>query len=64
MLVSQLLLAWCSDYINKTLPPLLCKTQVAMNYRLRKLLLLYQQIMQLNSDKKFRGTLQEITDWL
>jgi len=35
-----------------------------MNYRLRKLLLLYQQIMQLNSDKKFRGTLQEITGWL
>jgi len=49
MSVSLLLLAWCSDYINKTLPPLLCKTQVAMNYRLRKLLLLYQQIMQLNS---------------
>lgn len=54
--------SWRSDYTNKELPPLLCKKQVAMNYRLRKLL--YQQIMQLNSDKKFRGTLQEIRGWL
>jgi hypothetical protein len=55
---------WCGDYTHKELPPLLCKKQVALNYRLRKLSFLYQQIMQLNSDKKFRGTLQEIRGWL
>jgi hypothetical protein len=59
----KLFLPWSSDHINKQLPPLLCKKQVTMNSRLRKLLL-YQQIMQLNFDKKFRGTLQEIRVWL